>query len=249
MKAGKIVQWAGLLIGLQSVSVVQAADHSWGYEGVNGPEHWAALSGDFATCAAGKNQSPIDLVAMVEGKLPPLSLYYQPASASVIDNGHTVQVNYAPGSSLTLDGQSFELKQFHFHTPSENHIRGKSFPLEGHFVHADKSGNLAVIAVMFQEGEANEALAKIWSQMPSATGKVVSLNQKVDVRQIIPAQQDYYRFSGSLTTPPCTEGVRWIVLKQPQTVSASQIEAFYQVLGHGNNRPVQPVNGRLVVSS
>lgn len=245
----KVVQLISLFIGLQSVSVAQAAEHSWGYEGANGPDHWATLSGDFATCATGKNQSPIDLSAVVVGQLPPLSLHYQPASASVIDNGHTVQVNYAPGSYLTLDGQQFELKQFHFHTPSENHIQGQSFPLEGHFVHADKNGNLAVIVVMFKEGEANQTLADIWTQMPTVAGKAVSLNQKVDARQMLPAKQDYYRFSGSLTTPPCTEGVRWIVLKQPQTVSVDQIQALYRVLGHSNNRPVQPVNGRLVVSS
>ncbi|QUJ69869.1 carbonic anhydrase (plasmid) [Photobacterium sp. GJ3] len=249
MKKKQLIQVIGIVCGLQGAMVAHASESEWGYEGKEGPEHWAALSGDYSTCGTGKNQSPIDLTATVEGKLSPLSLHYQPSQASVIDNGHTVQVNYAPGSYITLDGQQFELKQFHFHTPSENQIHGRSFPLEGHFVHADKQGNLAVIAVMFQEGSENQMLATIWSQLSRTVGETVALSQPVDANQILPVQQDYYRFSGSLTTPPCTEGVRWIVMKQPQTISSAQVATFQKLLGHSNNRPVQPLNGRVVVSS
>jgi carbonic anhydrase len=166
---------------------------------------------------------------------------------SIANNGHTIQIDYAPGSALTLDGRVYELKQFHFHAPSENKIAGKQYPLEGHLVHADKDGNLAVVAVMFREGSANPQLAKLWEKLPAKAGDKAELPAGLGVAQLLPKQRDYYRFHGSLTTPPCSEGVSWLVLKKPVTVSKSQVEQFSKVVGFANNRPVQPVNARPVL--
>ena len=219
----------------------------WGYEGHSGPEHWGELAPDYETCGKGKNQSPINLTGMVEATLPALSLAYQTGGQSVLNNGHTVQVSYEAGSQLTVDERRFELKQFHFHVPSENRIEGESFPMEAHFVHADQEGNLAVLALMFKEGAVNAELHKAWSQMPAEAGESEELANLVDALKLIPANQDYYRFTGSLTTPPCSEGVIWLVLKTPATASKAQIERFSQLMAHGNNRPVQPVNARVIL--
>jgi len=158
-----------------------------------------------------------------------------------------VQVNAAPGSAIEVDGATFELRQFHFHAPSENLIDGKSFPLEAHLVHADKDGNLAVVAVMFDQGDANKALAAAWPQMPLHGGEKAALNLPVAPLELLPADRDYYRFNGSLTTPPCTEGVRWLVMKHAVSASAEQIAQFKHVMHHPNSRPVQAVNARPVL--
>lgn len=219
----------------------------WGYEGEAGPQNWAKLDSKFAMCGLGKNQSPIDLTGFVEADLKPLKFAYKAGATEILNNGHTVQVDYAPGSSLTVGSRVFELKQFHFHSPSENTINGKQFPLEGHLVHADKDGNLSVVAVMFREGAANPLLMKLWEKMPSKAGDKNALSTGLSVSQILPAERDYYRFDGSLTTPPCSEGVLWLVIKKPATASKAQIEQFSKVLEHPNNRPVQPVNARAVL--
>lgn len=215
----------------------------WSYEGENGPENWAKLSPDFFACS-GKNQSPVDLNGFIHAELKPLKRQYKVGGESIVNNGHTIQVNYAKGSTLSLDGKVFELKQFHFHAPSENLIKGKSYPLEGHLVHADKDGNLAVLAVMFVKGKANKALAQAWAAMPQEAGEPQPLSAPISASGLLPKSLSYYRFNGSLTTPPCSEGVRWLVLKHPVSVSAAQLEAFEKVMHHPNNRPVQPANAR-----
>lgn len=224
-----------------------AQHHHWGYSGEGGPENWGKLDPKNALCGAGRNQSPIDLAGLIEADLKPLKFDYKPGAAEVLNNGHTVQVNYAPGSALTVDGRAFELKQFHFHAPSENKVLGKQFPMEGHLVHADKDGNLAVVAVMFAEGAANAGLEKAWAAMPAKAGGKAALPQGESVATLMPADKDYYRFNGSLTTPPCSEGVRWLVLKKPATASKAQIEKFSKTLGFANNRPIQAVNARPVL--
>lgn len=165
----------------------------------------------------------------------------------MVNNGHTIQVNQGSGSYISLDGKDYVLKQYHFHTPSENRIRGEEFPLEAHLVHADADGNLAVIAVMFRQGKPNQALAASWAAMPEQAGGTATLATKVSPDALLPKNRDYYRFNGSLTTPPCSEGVKWLVMKTPVTVSAEQIDKFAKVMGHPNNRPVQPVNARLIL--
>ena len=225
---------------------VFAATPHWEYSGEVGPAHWAKLTPEFGQCA-GSNQSPVDLSGLVEAKLAPLAIHYQAGGKTVVNNGHTVQVGYAPGSTLQLDGTTFELKQFHFHAPSENLIEGKSYPLEGHLVHVSDKGEIAVVAVMFEAGKANPALAAAWSALPAKVGEIQSLKAPLAAEQLLPENRDYYRFSGSLTTPPCSEGVRWLVMKQPVEVSQAQIDAFKAVMHHPNNRPVQPLNGRVVL--
>ncbi|MGL5200966.1 MAG: carbonic anhydrase, partial [Aeromonas veronii] len=154
--------------------VVFAATPHWEYSGEAGPAHWAKLTPEFGQCA-GSNQSPVDLNGLVEAKLAPLVLHYQAGGNTVVNNGHTVQVGYAPGSTLQLDGTTFELKQFHFHAPSENLIEGKSYPLEGHLVHVSDKGEIAVVAVMFEAGKANPALAAAWSALPAKVGEIRTL--------------------------------------------------------------------------
>jgi carbonic anhydrase len=205
------------------------------------PQNWGKLDAKFAACASGKNQSPIDLKGFIGADLKPLKLDYKAGIADILNNGHTVQINYAPGSSLAVDGIAFELKQFHFHSPSENKINGKPFPLEGHLVHADKDGNLAVVALMFQEGAANALLTKLWEKMPNKAAEKSALPTGLSVSQLLPKERDYYRFNGSLTTPPCSEGVRWSVMKQTVTASRAQIQQFSKAVGVPNNRPIQAV--------
>lgn len=164
-----------------------------------------------------------------------------------MNNGHTIQVNVSAGNTLKLDGDTFTLQQFHFHAPSENEIDGKQFPLEAHFVYKDKDGALAVLALMFQEGQANPQLSQAWQQMPTAIDQMAILNKPIDIKVLLPKQFNFYRFSGSLTTPPCSEGVSWMVLEQPVSASAEQINQFRSVVHHTNNRPVQPLNGRVII--
>jgi carbonic anhydrase len=231
---------------LLSSSPFSAIGANWEYSGEAGPENWAKLSPEYSACA-GKNQSPINLTGFIEAKLKPIIFSYSGGSAEILNNGHSVQLTALPGSSISVDGILFDLTQFHFHAPSENLINGKSFPMEAHLVHADKDGNLAVVAVMFTEGKANKALEKAWAQMPEKEGDKLTLSSRISPQEILPPNRDYYRFNGSLTTPPCTEGVRWLVMKHPISASKEQIERFAHVMHHPNNRPVQPVNARPVL--
>jgi len=228
-----------------SVSASESGEAHWGYEGAGAPAHWGDLKPEFHSCKDGLNQAPIDLKGFVEAKLPKLTFDYKSASKEILNNGHSIQVNIAGGSTVEIDGIKFELKQFHFHTPSENNINGKSFPLEAHFVHASKDGELAVVALMFEEGDENKMLAQLWAKMPQKAGDKTKL-EIADVTTLLPKERDYYRFNGSLTTPPCTEGVRWIVIKKSSTVSKAQVEQFAKVMVHPNNRPVQATNARII---
>lgn len=245
--------FAGLALAAPQAALAQ----HWSYEGDGAPANWAKLDPKFVMCGMGKNQSPIDLSQFTDAELKPLKVIYRtaatdihhkgrPVAADILNNGHTVQVDYEPGSMLVVDGREFELKQFHFHAPSENTINGKHFPLESHLVHADKDGNLTVVAVMFSEGKPNPLLSQLWEKLPAKDGKN-ALPSGLSAAGLLPASHDYYRFSGSLTTPPCSEGVRWLVLKQPATASRAQIERFTSTLGMKNNRPVQPTNARAVL--
>jgi carbonic anhydrase len=219
----------------------------WSYDGADGPEKWGTLHADFAACATGRSQSPINLTRFVDAKLKPIEFHYIPGGSEILNNGHTIQVNYAPGSWITVDGIRFELKQFHFHAPSENTIEGHSYPLEGHFVHADAKGNLAVVAVMYWVESPLRELDKAWKHMPQHAGEKKPLPALVSAEALLPKNRGYYRFSGSLTTPPCTEGVRWLVLNTYKEIAKEQVEAFTHVMHHPNNRPVQPVNARVVL--
>lgn len=232
---------------LTSGSVVASEKIHWEYSGDAGPKNWGTLDEKFKTCATGRNQSPIDLNNFIEADLKTIDFNYATQATEILNNGHTIQANYAPGSKIKVDGIDFELKQFHFHTPSENHIESQSFPMEAHLVHADSDGNLAVIAIMFSEGKDNLAIEELWSSMPEQAGDKRFLKGKVSAIDLLPKDQDYYRFNGSLTTPPCTEGVRWLVMKNPVNVSKEQVKTFADIMHHANNRPIQGIFARPVL--
>jgi carbonic anhydrase len=236
-----------LSIGASGGLAVAGSGAHWGYQGEEGPAHWGELDPRYSACAAGMHQSPIDLHDAVKADLPPIEFHYAVAGRDEINNGHTIQIDYTPGSWVTLEGHDYELKQFHFHTPSENHVDGHAFPLEAHLVHEGKDGRLLVIAVMFEEGARNHALATAWQDMPERPHTHHELLTRASAGALLPATRDYYRFDGSLTTPPCSEGVTWLVMKQPVTASKQQINHFAQVMGHPNNRPIQATNDRVVL--
>ena len=219
----------------------------WAYEGKEGPENWAKLSPEFSTCDSGRNQSPINIEDSIHAAIKSLKAIQKFQAKEIFNNGHTVQINFKEGNMLALDNAAFQMKQVHFHAPSENTIHGKSFPLEAHFVHADSKGNLVVIGVMYTEGKANPALTKLWEQLPNEESEPTPLKNRVIPSELIPENKGYYRFSGSLTTPPCSEGVRWLLMKSPLTASKEQIEALKHAVHHDNNRPVQALNGRVII--
>lgn len=249
MKSKSRILQMTLAAAAVALSTGAIAQTHWGYDGEAAPQNWSKLDPKFVMCGLGRNQSPIDISGFVEADLKPLKFKYSAGAQeiAIVNNGHTIQINYAPGSSVTVDGIEFELKQFHFHSPSENKIDGKQFPLEAHLVHADKDGNLAVVSAMFQEGAASPALAKLWEKLPTKSGDKNPLPTGLSVAQLLPASRDYYRYDGSLTTPPCSEGVRWLVMKKVGTVSKAQIDQFAKTMGHANNRPLNPVNARTVL--
>ncbi|OSM02309.1 putative carbonate dehydratase [Magnetofaba australis IT-1] len=181
----------------------------------------------------------------VEALQQPLIFNYGATAKEVINNGHTIQANLSAGSELAVDNMRFELRQFHFHSPSENQFDGVSYPLEAHFVHVGPKGELAVVGVMFRLGAENAELAKIWAKLPESGEKATV--EAVDPNLLLPASRDYYRFSGSLTTPPCSEGVRWLMMKEPLTLSSKQVDQFVNLMGGPNNRPIQPLNARRVM--
>ncbi len=219
----------------------------WQYQGEHGPEHWGAMTKNFSTCSTGVNQSPIDITQPIEANLSALRVNYQKNQVEVVNNGHTIQTNIAKGSNFINDVGTFALKQFHFHSPSENTINGQSFPLEAHFVHTDSTGKLAVIGVMFKEGNTNQALSAIWENIHTKTHDKLTVKDIFNPSSLLPAKQDYFRFNGSLTTPPCSEGVSWFVMQDAIEASKAQITQFRQVMGGDTNRPVQAVNARLIL--
>jgi carbonic anhydrase len=222
----------------------------WSYGGAEGPEHWGDLSAEFAVCKSGRMQSPIDIAADATGLAvgaPGHDFAYTEAPLSILHNGHTVQLNYAPGSSMSVQGQQYELLQFHFHAPSEHTVGGRSYPMEAHFVHKDSHGGLAVVGVLIEEGAANAALADAWAHLPGhEAAEQTMADVRIDADAILPADRRYHHYKGSLTTPPCSEGVRWFVLTQPISMSAAQIEKF-EAAAAPNARPIQALNGRLLI--
>ena len=234
---------------------VEAKDNHaihWGYAGPGGPHHWGDLAPENVSCKIGQNQSPIDLrdkAAVGTTGLPQLDVVYRDVPLKVVNNGHTVQVNYPLGSYIKVGGHRYELLQFHFHTPSEHKKEGFNYPMEVHLVHKDGDGNLAVIGILFQEGEENEVLNTLLSHLPKEVGKQeIHKNENLNPAGFIPPNTEFYKYSGSLTTPPCSEGVYWMVFKQPIQASAEQIQQMNEFMGE-NSRPVQPHNSRAVLKS
>lgn len=222
-----------------------SSSHHWSYSGEGGPEHWVSLDSKFAACKTGQAQSPIDIKTATTAELPALQFDYHPSPLNIVDNGHTIMVTYAPGSTLKVGDKVYELKQFHFHHPSEEQIDGKPSDMVAHLVHQDSKGHLAVVAVLLKTGSPNSVLDVLWSHLPKEKDQTISVPDVINVANLLPASRGYYTYSGSLTTPPCTEGVRWFVLKQTVEVSPQQVQAFAK-LYPDNARPVQPLHGRTV---
>ncbi|WP_028950135.1 carbonic anhydrase [Sulfurihydrogenibium subterraneum] len=241
-----IVSIAGEQATLQKNTEV----HHWSYEGENGPENWAKLNPEYFWCSL-KNQSPVDISDKykVHAKIEKLNIKYDKAvNPEIVNNGHTIQVNVLEDFKLNIRGKEYHLKQFHFHTPSEHTVNGKYYPLEMHLVHKDKDGNIAVIGVFFKEGKPNPELDKVFKNASKEEGSKV-FDGSINLNALLPVVKNYYTYSGSLTTPPCTEGVLWIVLKQTITASNQQIDLFKSIMKHHNNRPTQPINSRYILEN
>ena len=223
-------------------------DAHWGYEGETGPQAWGKLKPDFNTCSTGKRQSPIHIESgnTLQGPAEPVQFAYAPSDGTVVNTGHTIQVDVQGENTITVRGSAYRLLQFHFHTPSEEQINSKRFPMVAHLVHKNNEGQLAVVAVLLDEGAASPFIDKVWTYMPlEANDRVRMPAGLLNLAELLPTEQRYYQFMGSLTTPPCSEGVLWMVMKQPVTISKGQHKLFTQLYPN-NARPVQAVNGRVV---
>ncbi|MBZ2207662.1 carbonic anhydrase [Massilia soli] len=220
----------------------------WAYDGEFGPANWSKINAKWSQCGTGGRQSPIDIRDGMKVELEQLAFDYKPSSFSVVDNGHTIQVNLAGGNFLTVQNRSYELQQFHFHRPSEERINGKSFEMVVHLVHRDAEGKLAVLAVLLERGAAHNMIQTVWNNLPLEKHDTVQPSVVLDVSELLPERRDYFTYMGSLTTPPCTEGVLWMVMKQPIQASPPQMALFSRLYPF-NARPVQANSGRVVKES
>lgn len=218
----------------------------WSYDGDMGPWNWGGMAGDFKTCTEGKRQSPIDISMATVTTLPAIEVHYSPAPLKVKNNGHTAQVDYADGSYILVDGVKYNLKQFHFHSPSEHSLGGKYYDMVVHLVHKTDDDKLGVIDVMMRKGSEHPALKAVFDNMPKEVGTETQVaDAQVNAADLLPKDLTYYNYVGSLTTPPCSEGVNWMVMTNTLEVSDAQVAAFTGVFPK-SARPVQPVNGRVV---
>jgi len=221
----------------------------WAYEGPTGPQAWGRLKPEYVTCANGKRQSPIDIRDGLALDLEAVRFEYQPGSFAIIDTGSTVQINLPPGNAIEVSGRRYELQQFHFHRPSEERIDGRRFDMDVHLVHRDAEGRTAIVAVLLERGAAQPLLQTLWNHLPLEKGEEVAVrNVSIDPAQLLPADRRYYTYMGSMTTPPCSEGVLWVVLQQPLSVSAAQIDIFSRLYPM-NARPIQQSAGRMIKQS
>lgn len=235
----------GLVVAVVAICAMPvAADEQvhWAHAGKHGPAHWGEVA---ATCRIGQQQSPVNIHTQKakKGTLPALAVHWDKATGEVVNNGHTIQVNLTPGSYLELDGTRYDLAQFHFHTPSEHQLNGKSGPLEIHFVHKTAEGKLAVVGVMVKTGAESAPLKPLFANLPAT--QEVKNQLEVDPAALLPAKLEYFTYQGSLTTPPCSEGVRWMVLETPIAASKAQIAAFRKLFPQ-NARPIQPLHARTI---
>jgi carbonic anhydrase len=225
----------------------EAAHPHWSYEGEGGPAHWGEVSPDFESCSKGKSQSPIDIANPAKDGKEAVTFDYKQSKLNVVNNGHTVQVNYDKGSSIKINGVNYDLVQFHFHDPSEHTVNGKSYGMELHLVHKNAKNELAVIGVLIENGSENPAFKALWANLPAGAGEKKELAETINATDFLPTARSFYHYAGSLTTPPCSEGVSWFVIEKPIQMSEAQIARFKEII-KGNNRPVQPLNGRKVVA-
>jgi carbonic anhydrase len=240
-------------MGLLLPAVAQAQWKTpWSYAGADGPERWGDLDPGYAVCKSGKEQSPIDIRRTQKANLPPIGFEYKSGPLKVINNGYTaMRVNYTPGNGnfLVVGGKRYELRQFHFHRPSEEYVNGKPYDMAVHFMHEDSEGKIAGVTVFLEAGSANAAIERLWQHMPKSPGQEqVVAGVEVNPGDLLPSDTAYYTYMGSLTAPPCTEGVTWFLLKAPLKISGEEIGTFAKLYPH-DVRPPQPLNGRVVKES
>jgi carbonic anhydrase len=226
----------------------EAHSTHWDYAGSGGPEAWGRMNPDFAKCSSGSRQSPIDIRDGIKVELDAVKFDYKPTAFRVIDNGHTVQVNVEPGNSIDVMGRHFELVQFHFHRPSEERVDGKRFDMVVHLVHKDLEGRLAVVAVLLERGSAQSVIQNVWNNLPLEKGEELAAPRPLNLGDLLPVERSYFTYMGSLTTPPCSEGVLWMVMKKPVTISPEQIDIFSRLYPM-NARPIQSASGRMIKES
>jgi len=232
----------------QASHAVQHADH-WAYEGDGAPHAWNVIKDEYATCGDGKQQSPIDISTVTIGPLSEIEFKYKSTPLELTNNGHTIQANYHTGSYITVGGKRYDLLQLHFHAPSEHTIGGKSYDMVVHLVHKAADGQLGVIGVMFKAGDKNKEIEKLWANMPTESGQTNTVkNMRINALDLLPVDMTYFNYAGSLTTPPCSEGVNWMVMATPASISARQVKQFTDLFPL-SVRPVQPLNGRVVRAS
>ena len=229
-------------------SRVAAEGAHWSYEGDHGPAKWGDLDAANKVCDIGSQQSPIDIGVTVKSRLPALKIRWAGNADTIINNGHTIQLNFAEGSTLAFGEAKYKLVQLHFHRPSEHLIAGKNFPMEAHLVHRADSGALAVVGVLMATGRPNTAFHRIVSTMPAQEGPAIKADPRIDPNALLPARLGYYRYPGSLTTPPCSEIVEWLLLTDPIHVAESDVASFAK-LYPSNARPAQKDNRRYVLQS
>ncbi|MEM8829326.1 MAG: carbonic anhydrase family protein [Cyanobacteria bacterium P01_G01_bin.19] len=237
-------------IALNFLPITKAIASTWSYTGKTGTGFWGELDPEFAACNLGQAQSPIDIESTTSSRLSSLAINYQDTPLKIINNDRTIRVDYQPGSNLILDGQKYDLLQFHFHQPSEHLISGQAFDMEAHLVHKSQAtGNLLVLAVLMSEGKINQALDRVWNKIPFGDRTEEASDLMINAANLLPENTSkYYRYQGSLTTPPCSEIVTWLILKQPVEISRLQIARFLEVIGN-NARPIQAVNSRSIESN
>lgn len=237
------------LLGISIVGISNAYHssiaESWSYSGAEGPSNWGNLSTEFATCKLGTKQSPINFENGSKTNLPNIEFTYDYTPFKIVNNGHTIQINYQPGSYIKIAGKKYELLQFHFHTPSEHRVNGQKYPMEAHLVHKSEDGELAVLGILMTEGSQNEFIEALWSNIPEAGVEKTVSGVEVNASALPPQNKSYYHYTGSFTTPPCTEGVNWNVFTTPIEISKEQIANFTSFYKE-NARPVQPLNDRTV---
>lgn len=220
----------------------------WSYEGATGPDNWGGLDAANGLCAAGSQESPVDIVGSITARLPSLDIHWRKRPDTIVNNGHTIQLNFGAGNTLRMGDRTYTLAQFHFHHPSEHLVNGKAFGMEAHFVHAAREGGLAVVGVLMIPGRPSTVFQKIVSTMPAQEGPPIPADPAIDPNALLPAQRAYYSYEGSLTTPPCSETVDWLVLANRIEVAEADIARFAKLYPM-NARPVQNRNRRFILSS
>jgi carbonic anhydrase len=237
----------GLTLCPLCASIGVASEKHWSYEGTTGPDQWGGLDPENAACATGGQQSPIDVAGPISARQPALKINWSKRPDTIVNNGHTIQLDFAEGDTLHIGNRVYTLKQFHFHHPSEHLVEGKRFAMEAHFVHAGPDG-LGVLGVLMVAGTPNRTFRKIVSTMPREEGAPVPADPAIEPARLLPSERSYYHYEGSLTTPPCSESVDWIVLTHPIEVGEDDIAGFAKLFPN-NARPVQNRERRFILSS